>query len=77
LARLSVPGRIVNVFDARLAQAKLGLLEQAAEPLVFASEAFGVYQQAEAFIEGQLRQLGFLCCSVHAAAKASLNPGHL
>ena len=53
-------GRVIDVLDARLAQAKFGLLEQAAEPLVFAGEAFGVDEKAEALVEGQLVQLGIL-----------------
>ncbi len=44
-------GRVVDVLDARLAEPQLGLLEQASEPLILASEVLGVYEQAEPLVE--------------------------
>jgi hypothetical protein len=54
------PYRVVDGLDGRLAEAQLGFLEQAAESLVLACKAFGVDQQAKAFVEGQLLVFGIL-----------------
>ena len=48
--------RVVDVFYAGLAEAKLGFFEQACEPLVFAGKALGIDEQSEALVEGQLGQ---------------------
>ncbi len=49
--------RIVDVFDARLAQSQLGLLEVALDLLALAVDPLGVDEQAEPFVEGELPDL--------------------
>src|SRR5207248_5321321 len=50
--------RVLDIFDARLAEAQFGLLEKTLQSLVLACQPLGIDQEAEAFIERQALQAG-------------------
>ena len=51
-------GAIVDVLDASLAEPELGLFEKPVESPVFALQALGIDQQAQAFVEGEVDVVG-------------------
>jgi hypothetical protein len=54
------PGRVLEVLEARLGQAELGLLQAAGEFAIVAREVLGLDEQADAFVKAQRAHRGVL-----------------